>query len=300
MLPSAVAGVYTVLTKAAHFSFLCDRARSSRVFLLLIFTMADSDPWVSAFATGASAGTPPTLTPNSDGSGVAGTPASLSQGVTIVSGISQLSLSNPGSHVSSARGVGISGEYGGVAKRATLFSVDTAVSPCLGFVGAGNKRFCTKIAVQPSGSPQVLTCGVGKHAVKIKPRPGTFYLRGNDASAFCAPSLPRAMIPIEFRENFNTQEKTLQEWKQLFEFYAASDSMANKVDTAEIFEGAAKLSLKTPKKLNMADEVDLPVFPMPAELLRIVLQDKELNANEFWWEEEDSVSLLPSSLLALL
>lgn len=58
----------------------------------------------------------------------------------IVSGFSQPSVVG----TVAAGEVLSSGEYEGVAKRATLFFLDSSALPCLGFVGAGKKWFCIK------------------------------------------------------------------------------------------------------------------------------------------------------------
>ncbi len=135
--------MYTVLMSRTLFFFRLILARSSS-FLLTISTMASSDDWIKSFDS-----------------------------MTIIPSPSS-SQSQPSPGGSSLSGGTISGEYGGGAKRATLFYyVDSLAALCLGFVRLGRKRFCLKPKADGASS-----CGVAKHSIKFSPSPGSYYLRG--------------------------------------------------------------------------------------------------------------------------
>jgi hypothetical protein len=85
---------------------------------------------------------------------------------------------------------------------------------CLGFVGSEGRRFCLKL-IKRDGT----TCGVLKHRYKFEAKPGHFYLRSNDTTAFCEPCFPEYLVPIELQADFKTMSKTIEEWKQLFTNY---------------------------------------------------------------------------------
>lgn len=237
--------------------------------------MSSSDPWINSLTAATT--------------GAATSPAS-SAGFTIVSG---------GSGISGG-GTVISGEYGGGAKRANLFFFDpAAVRLCLGTVGAGGRRFCTKPRLENG-----LTCGVLKHTTKFDPQGYYYYLRSNDAMAFCEPCLSRDLVPVEFQENIASAQKTIDEWKQLFTDYSLmAGSGGNPEDagpTQYVFPDPGLLSLKTPKKVQQ--QLSERVLVIPIELDDIVNQDEAeaLTRAERWWDEPEDESLLPPSLLEFL
>jgi hypothetical protein len=195
---------------------------------------------------------------------------------------------------------GSSGEYGGVAKRANLlFFVDehTSVRLCFGFVGSGARRFCLK-PVKSDG----FTCGVSKHGAKFEPKLCHFYLRSNDMTAFCEPCFSESIVPDEFKANIRTTAKTVEEWKQLFTDYLhdADGQAVVDVEAARfLFPDPLKFGLKTPKKIPLF-EGEFPAVTIPSELLEIKEQATVLPVDQYWWEEDDSTSILPSPLFSFM
>jgi len=196
---------------------------------------------------------------------------------------------------------GSSGEYGGGAKRANLlFFNDSAVSSrlCLGFVGSGSRRFCFKVLKGDVST----TCGVGKHARKFEPKIGHFFLRCNDTTAFCEPCFSETLVPVDMRENFKTASKTIDEWKQIFTDYlhdVQTQTGASASSTKFLFPDPDRFALKTPRKVPFF-EGEFPSVSIPSELEDIKLQSQKLAIEQFWWEEDDSTSLLPVSLFDFL
>jgi hypothetical protein len=212
---------------------------------------------------------------------------------------SPLSQSMAGLSLTTA-GSGSLGEYGGVAKRANLlFCVDVAASErlCFGFVGSESRRFCLKAVKGDSG-----TCGVTKHAVKFDPKADHFYLRSNDATAFCEPCFPVSIVPTELRDIFKTTPKTIEEWKIIFAEYLRENSgQFTQVDEATryLFPDPEKFALKTPRKVPLF-EGEFPAVVVPSELVDIKDQNCYLADEQYWWNEDDSTSLLPTPLFEFL
>jgi hypothetical protein len=136
--------------------------------------MTPADDWISSFSSLTAATSPSSSQP--------------SPGVTIFSGVSSSS-----------------GEYGGGAKRATLFYFDaSAPALSLGFVGLGCKHFCLKVVSSDSG-----TCGVAKHSHKFLPSLRHYYLWGIDSTAYCEPTLSQDIVPEEFRGTIGLTAKSM-------------------------------------------------------------------------------------------
>jgi hypothetical protein len=174
---------------------------------------------------------------------------------------------------------------GGGAKRAhNLFFFDPdALCLCLGAVGSGGRRFCIRPKVDDSS-----TCGVSKHVAKFEPTLGHYYLKSNDAMAFCEPCLSQDLVPPEFCGNMLTTQKTMEEWKQVFVDYAGI-TVPNALEqpTQYIFPDPNRLALKTPKKLPQEHQSDRLLI-IPIELEDIVSQDEEtLTRDQCWWKEEN-------------
>ncbi len=96
---------------------------------------------------------------------------------------------------------------------AHLFFPSASARLCYGLVGTGAKRFCLKQVKEDDGAH---TCGVSKHASKFAPELGMFYLKGNEATAFCHPAFPISLVPEDFKDSILTSKKTMEEWKLLF------------------------------------------------------------------------------------
>ena len=200
----------------------------------------------------------------------------------------------------STAATGSSGEYGGVAKRANLlFFVDenSSVRLCFGFVGTGTRRFCLEALKGGSN-----TCGVSKHGSKFEPKLGHFYLRSNDTTAFCEPCFSEDLVPEELRGDICTTTKTIEEWKQLFTDYlhdAGNQSGQAAGATRFLFPDPEKFALKTPKKIPLF-EGEFPAVTIPSELADIQAQARDLAAEQYWWEEDESTSILPTPLFTFM
>jgi hypothetical protein len=176
-----------------------------------------------------------------------------------------------------------------------LFFVDenSFVRLCFGFVGAGGRRFYLKPIIGDG-----TTCGVTKHGTKFEPQLGHFYLRGNDLTASCKHRFDEAIVPEEFRRNIWTTVKTVEEWKQLFMDYlhdATNQGGQGLGTTRFVFPDPEKFALKTPKKVPLF-EGEFPAVTVPSELLDIKEQSRFLSENQYWWEEDDATSILPTPL----
>jgi hypothetical protein len=252
--------------------------------------MAANDDWIAAFqASNLRASPSPTL----------------ASGLTVVSLGTLVSTPTDPSHSaqsSSLAGVINSGEYGGVAKRAHLFSYDPAASLCLGFVGTAGLRFCIKNVVpgKTGGDDSGLTCGVGKHVTKFQPDSGCYYLRGNDSMAHCYPAFSQAWLPSKIHTQLSTLKRTNQEWKDFFSRFepAVESSNADSADAPPI--GVGKLVFKTPKKFLAPTDEEIPAVFIPSELRDIEAQSDMLSDENCWWTEDDDTSLMSSSLLQFL
>jgi hypothetical protein len=204
------------------------------------------------------------------------------------------SQSQPSPGGSSLSGGTISGEYGGGAKRATLFYyVDSLAPLCLGFVGSGRKRFCLK--PRADGAP---SCGVAKHSVKFSPSSGSYYLRGVDSTAFCEPSLAQALVPEEYRGQIGLLAKTIGEWKDVFRSYLEQARDASNIQLM-VNDGSKSLVLKTPKK-DRASSSGFAEIIIPGELKAIVNQIDDLPLQSLWWEEDGLGEVLSMSLFSFL
>lgn len=69
--------------------------------------------------------------------------------------------------------------------------------------------------------------------------------------------------------------------------------------TRYLFPDPDKFALKTPKK-NTFFDLDRPSVTIPPELLEIANQDQDLVPSQYWWDEEESASLLPNSMYSFL
>jgi hypothetical protein len=194
-----------------------------------------------------------------------------------------------------------SGEYGGGGCQTNelFFFVDenTSIRLCLGFVGTGGRRFCLK-STKGGGT----TCGVTKHGTKFVPTQGHVYLHSNDTTAFCKPCFPERLIPMELHDNFKTAAKTIEEWKQLFTDFlhdAETQPGQDSETTRFLFPDLDKFALKTPKKIPFFEE-EFPVVTIPSELEDIRDQALQLAQEQYWWEEDDLNSLLPTPLFFFL
>jgi len=177
--------------------------------------------------------------------------------------------------------------------------VNSSERLCFGFVGVGskNRRFCLK-AVKAGTE----TCGVSKHATKFSPKRDNCYLRSNDVVAFCEPSFPLTLVPDDLRDNIKVTAKTIEEWKLLFADYLRENgNQSPQVAEASryLFPDPEKFALKTPRKIPLF-EGEFPAVVIPTELINIQDQQRSLPVEQFWWEEEDSTSLLPSPLFDFL
>jgi hypothetical protein len=260
-----------------------------RLFLLcsfpvLLFAMASNDDWVSAFQTTSLRASPsPTL----------------ASGVTVVSSgtlVSTPTVASVSPTTSSLAGVS-SGEYGGGAKRAHLFSYDPAASLCLGYVDSAGLHFCIKpVLVGKSDG----TCGVGKHISKFQPDQSFYYLRGNDVTAYCLPAFPQARLPSEIQLQLPMLKKTNQEWKDLFSRYESVSKLANADSANAAPVGVGKLVFKTPKKLLPSSDDEIPPVFVPSELWEIEMQAELAMDEALWWMEDDDAALLSSWLMQFL
>jgi hypothetical protein len=250
--------MYTVLRDHTFFFVELIFVRSP-LFTPTMTTSADD--WISSFSSLAVATSPSSSQP--------------SPGVTILSGVSSSS-----------------GEYGGGAKRATLFYFDaSATALCLGFVGSGCKRFCLKVVSGDSG-----TCGVAKHSHKFIPSHRHYYLRGVDSTAYCEPTLSQDIVPEEFRGTIGLTAKSMTEWKDVFRAYAEDISQGSPLQARL---GLPSIVLKTPKKdRNNGDSFANIIIP--TELRAMANQVDDLPGSAFWWEDDGVLDVLPSSLVSFL
>jgi hypothetical protein len=167
---------------------------------------------------------------------------------------------------------GTDGESDGGAKRSHLFFFTTALARsgviCLGVVGVGGRRFCTKKAN---------VCGAKSHAVKFTPSPETFYLKGNDICAHTMPCLPAEMVPAEELSVIQASKHTVEEWTSIFTRYSEShqSKVGAIIQPANLFN---KVPLKTPAKAaNPSSEADIMVYsPRGIRQILADAQDSEL------------------------
>ncbi len=89
----------------------------------------------------------------------------------------------------------------------------------------------------------------------------------------------------------------MEEWKTIFAGYA--EIMSEASGPNDIDQSHEQLFLKTPKKFR-EETLDLHSIIVPFELDQIMEQASILPKEQFWWDEEEDVSLLPSSLLSFL
>lgn len=104
------------------------------------------------------------------------------------------------------------------------------------------------------------------------------------------------------RASFRTHEKTIEEWKQCFtsDIHEADETQVpDSSATRYLFPDPDKFALKTPKK-NTFFDLDRPSVTIPPELLEIANQDQDLVPSQYWWDEEESASLLPNSMYSFL
>jgi hypothetical protein len=244
--PGSHRGCTRCFTLTKPFFLLCSAFVLLRLSLLPSFTMASNDDWIAAFQ-GTTLQESPSTTLTSGGTVLSS--GTLVSTPTIASSAPSIALAG-----------GSSGEYGGVAKRAHLFSFDPSVLLCCGFVGNAGLRFCIKpvLEVKHEGDETPLTCGVGKHVKKFQPDPDCFYLRGNDSTAYCHPAFPQDQLPPEIRAQTKTMKKTNQEWKDLFARHEDSN--------AAVTAAAGKLVFKTPKKFLLESEGDIPAVFNPKQI----------------------------------
>ena len=182
-----------------------------------------------------------------------------------------------------------------------MFSYDPAASLCLGYVGSAGLRVCIKPIVSAKLDDRAVscTCGVGKHVSKFQPNPDCFYLRGNDATAYCFPAFPQARLPPEIQAELGTLKKTNLEWKDLFNHLEAGDvGTADSPNAPPV--GVGKLVFQTPKKFLASNDEEIPPVFIPSKLREIEIQSDLFADDNYWWMEDDDTSLVPMSLMHFL
>jgi hypothetical protein len=168
---------------------------------------------------------------------------------------------------------------------------------CFGYVGTGGRRFCLK-PLKGIAS----TCGVSKHGAKFTPRPEHFYLGSNDVTAFCEPLFPMTLVPDDLRGEIQSDSKMIEEWKALFADFLqqAEEEVLEEVSANRyLFPNPAKFQLKTPEKNPFFDQ-KFPAVTIPRELEAIRQQAEVLSDDQHWWDEDETASLLPTSLFTFL
>jgi hypothetical protein len=101
---------------------------------------------------------------------------------------------------------------------------------------------------------------------------------------------------------FKTTTKTIEDWKQVFTDYlhdAQVQSETTQGSTKFLFPDPDKFALKTPRKVPFF-EGKFPSVVIPTELEAIKDQARLLAEEQYWWEEDESASLLPTPLFVFL